>query len=325
MIEKIPVYIVSGMLGAGKTSFIKRLMRHGSDHQNIKVIVSEASPLGVDQLTLGLESPEDLVAGCVCCVGFDAALKTLLRVSEGVDSETTKVILETSGISDPTTLLFELSKDPRFSQRFCINGVITLVDCVNASVQSDRYREWSTQVQLSDAVLLTHLDSIRPSERSGVIQLLKQKIFSKKAAATIYGLVPEDNEKLITDIKSGVVFRKSQVGKSVIVRQDNKDSTHDGLLCTEIEFETRSSAADVLAFCQAVTCMAPTLARMKLLVAASDYGDFYLGQIVMGKVQALESVSVKSGLTRSRLYIIDDHVRESQISPMIELFFDTQL
>ncbi|EPM65518.1 hypothetical protein A584_28326 [Pseudomonas syringae pv. theae ICMP 3923] len=322
---RIPVYIITGMLGAGKTTFIKNVMQQIPGDE-IRVVVSEASPMGVDQLTLGLDNPEDLVAGCVCCVGFDAALKTLLGISDGVDNKTTKVILETSGISDPTTLLFELSKDPRFFQLFTVSGVITLVDCMNASVQSERYQEWTAQVQLSDVIYLSHLDSVRPSERSAVLDRVTSAVMSINRNVQILGADARDRAKLIFDIKIGRSLRGEQPSLTALAPQNKLASTHDQLLCAEIEFKATSNAADVLAFCQAVVCMVPTLARMKLLVAMDDtVGDFYLAQVVMGKIQALERVTIKNGLTLSRLYIIDDHVKEAQVAPLVELFFDTKV
>lgn len=98
----IPILIVSGFLGAGKTSLVRWLlaeaMRNG---KRVAVISNEFGALGIDQALLGEGDPAvvQLDGGCVCCQLSDELVDTLEMLRKNVNPD--QIIIETSGVALP--------------------------------------------------------------------------------------------------------------------------------------------------------------------------------------------------------------------------------
>jgi cobalamin biosynthesis protein CobW len=130
---KIPATIVTGFLGAGKTSLIRHLLAK-PDGRRLAVIINEFGDLGVDRellLGCGVEgcAEDDLIElpnGCICCTVADAFLptmQTLLDRPEPPDH----IVIETSGLALPKPLV-KAFQWPDVRARVTVDGVITVVD-----------------------------------------------------------------------------------------------------------------------------------------------------------------------------------------------------
>ncbi len=132
-VGKIPATVITGFLGAGKTSMIRHILSHAKGRR-IALIINEFGDLGVDGEILkgcGIEGcTEDniveLANGCICCTVADdflPAIQSLLERPEPPDH----IVIETSGLALPKPLVRAFSW-PEVRTRVTVDGVVTLID-----------------------------------------------------------------------------------------------------------------------------------------------------------------------------------------------------
>ena len=161
----VPVTILTGFLGSGKTTVLNRLLRRPS-LAGAAVIVNEFGAIGLDHLLI--EASEEqftlLDNGCVCCTvrgDLVATLKELDRRSQaGETPPLTRVIIETTGLADPAPILHTLMAEAELVARFRIAGVITTVDAVNGAATLAGHPEAAKQVAVADRLLVTKTDLV---------------------------------------------------------------------------------------------------------------------------------------------------------------------
>jgi len=163
----IPVTVLTGFLGSGKTTVLNHLLRQPG-MEGTAVIVNEFGAVGLDHLLIA--SPGEQFAlldnGCVCCTVRSDLVETLKDLVSRVASDAlppvNRVLLETTGLADPAPILHTLMIEPELSKQFCIGGVVTTVDAVNGLATLDRHPEAVKQVAIADRLLLTKTDLASP-------------------------------------------------------------------------------------------------------------------------------------------------------------------
>lgn len=172
----IPVTIVTGFLGAGKTTLINRLLRepHG---ERIAVIENEFGAVGVDAEFLATGGEEIIVQldnGCLCCTvrgDLARALQQLLEQAKAGNFEFDRVLIETSGMADPGPVIQTFMAETAIEARFHLDGVVTLVDALNVQAEIERI-EHRSQIGHADRLLLTKTDLVGPERVAEVRDLL---------------------------------------------------------------------------------------------------------------------------------------------------------
>src|SRR4029077_17196429 len=130
--RRIPATIVTGFLGAGKTSLVRHLLTTAAGHR-LAIIVNEFGELGIDrELLLGCGdaacSDEDIVElanGCLCCTVADDFLPTLRRLVDRAEPPG-HIIVETSGLALPKPLVQAFAW-PEIRTRLTVDGVVTVI------------------------------------------------------------------------------------------------------------------------------------------------------------------------------------------------------
>ena len=136
--RRIPATIVTGFLGAGKTSLVRHLIATASGHR-LAIIVNEFGELGIDRellLGCGDEACRDddiveLANGCLCCTVAGDFLPTLTRLVDRRDPPG-HIIVETSGLALPKPLVQAFAW-PEIRTRLTVDGVVTVIDAAAAS------------------------------------------------------------------------------------------------------------------------------------------------------------------------------------------------
>jgi G3E family GTPase len=165
----IPTAVLTGFLGAGKTSLLNSLLKDPL-LANACVIINEFGEIGIDHLLV--EKSDDniveLAAGCLCCTIRGDLITTLtdllLRRDQGSIKAFDRVVVETTGLADPAPVLHALMRDPLLLNRLRLEGVITVVDGVNGWATLDAYAEAVKQVAVADRIVLTKLDLLHGIE-----------------------------------------------------------------------------------------------------------------------------------------------------------------
>jgi len=174
----IPVTLLTGFLGSGKTTVLNHVLKQ-PDIAATAVIVNEFGEIGIDHLLVE-RSSEDVVllnSGCLCCTVRGDIVDTLTNLFvdrvKGKVPFFTRVAIETTGLADPAPILHTLMTDPIVAARYMLDGVVTTVDAVNGAGTLDRQPEAVKQVAVADRLLLTKADLADPAARQAIEVRLK--------------------------------------------------------------------------------------------------------------------------------------------------------
>jgi len=159
----IPVAVLTGFLGSGKTTLIRSLLRNPA-FEGTAVIVNEFGEIGLDHLLVEAAEEETvlLAGGCLCCAtrgDLVRALRSLLDRRERAELPAYgRVIVETSGLADPAPILQTLMSDPLRLSRYKPAGLTATVDCLLGVDTLARHGEAVRQIALADRILVTKTD-----------------------------------------------------------------------------------------------------------------------------------------------------------------------
>ncbi|MGX1309410.1 G3E family GTPase [Amorphus suaedae] len=160
---RIPVTLLTGFLGSGKTSLLNALLSDPAQ-TGIFVIVNEVGAVGLDHLLVdrALDGAVVLENGCACCAVRGDLRSTLMTLSERVAAGAlpplSHVVIETSGLVDPGPLVSLFTADPGVRQRFDLQAVATTVDGLHADADLSAHEEARRQVLFADRVIVTKAD-----------------------------------------------------------------------------------------------------------------------------------------------------------------------
>src|SRR5690625_4117070 len=129
---KIPITIVTGCLGSGKTTVLNYLLQQ-IDNDHIAVIVNEFGKAGLDHhiLRTSQETVSLINSGCMCCNSredLEHELKELLFYHERQEKGYERIIIETTGLADPSPIVYTIISHPILRNHFYVDLIITTVD-----------------------------------------------------------------------------------------------------------------------------------------------------------------------------------------------------
>jgi len=167
--QAIPVSVLTGFLGSGKTTILGHLLRQ-PEFSRTAVIINEFGEIGLDHELV--EASEDsliaLTTGCLCCkVRTDLAetLQDLLRRRDtGSCTPFDRIVIETSGLADPAPILQTLMTDATLAERLVLGSVATTVDALHGATTLAREGVSQKQVAVADRIVLTKLDMAATAE-----------------------------------------------------------------------------------------------------------------------------------------------------------------
>ncbi len=202
--RRIPVFVLTGFLGSGKTSLLSRLLAAGR-LSDTAVLVNEFGELGIDQLLIRQidERVVLLNAGCVCCSIredlLDALRELFVARLRGETGAFQRVLIETSGISDPVPILHTLLSDPFLMDRFCVGGVVTLVDGGLAMEDLTKYPEALHQLVAADLFIMTKTDLSETSQ----MQALQAELAAMNPQVPCVSNLDADMDRIQAFLDSG--------------------------------------------------------------------------------------------------------------------------
>lgn len=242
--HKIPVTVITGFLGAGKTTLVRHLLQHNQGRR-IAVLVNEFGEVGIDgdllrecQICDEDESPAnnivELANGCLCCTVQEEFLPTMQELIKRRD-QIDCILIETSGLALPKPLV-QSFRWPEIRNAATVDGVVTVVDCealaigqfvgnldaLEAQRQADDSIDHETpieelfedQLACADMVLLTKGDCVESSDRT-------------KVQAWLETAVPQGVK--IVPTQQGAINPDVLLGFNAAVEDDleNRHSHHD--------------------------------------------------------------------------------------------------
>ena len=162
-IAPIPVLVVSGFLGSGKTTLVRHLLAHAQrTGDRIAVISNEFGALGIDQALLGASEGAyvELEGGCVCCELSDELRDTLQLLREQVNPS--RVIVETSGVALPSDTQLQFWREP-VCHWVDDDIAVIVVNAEQLREGHDLHGTFEDQVSSADLLLLNKIDLVPAS------------------------------------------------------------------------------------------------------------------------------------------------------------------
>ena len=153
----VPVFIISGFLGSGKTTFINYSLESASSRLKIMVLINEFGTISIDRKIIKADPDNivDLSGGCICC-GLFSELMSSLRFALDV-FKADMILIESTGLAFPGEIARQ-ALTPAFEGRIQFGGIITLMDA--ASIQLDEHPVVEEQLKAANVVIVNKIDLI---------------------------------------------------------------------------------------------------------------------------------------------------------------------
>ncbi|MET7641907.1 CobW family GTP-binding protein [Streptomyces sp. NPDC005438] len=211
----IPVVLLAGFLGSGKTTVLNHLLRH-SGGTRIGAVVNDFGSIEIDAMSVAgqVDSMVSLGNGCLCCAvdvsDLDEVLEKLAHPSAGMDL----LVIEASGLAEPETLIRMIlaSENPHI----VYGGMVLVVDAAEYRHTRRRHPEIERHLPLADLVVLNKVDRIEEEQRLDLARELRVLSGSALVSAR-YGRV---DPELLFDVRPEETGRAVQLSFDQLWRED---------------------------------------------------------------------------------------------------------
>ncbi|MCJ8209035.1 GTP-binding protein [Mucilaginibacter sp. RS28] len=230
--EPIPVTIISGFLGAGKTTFLNKLITRRKNYR-LAVIENEFGEIGIDG-DLVINEKNDLFEmnnGCLCCSlnqDFYALLESLWAQHDQYD----EIVIETTGIADPALVAAPFLTDQTVSRYFELKRVICLVDARHIETELEVSDEARKQISFSDILLINKTDLVSLVD----VQRIEKLLTALNPFAAVFNASKENYpfDELISLDRMKIVQRRP---KFSVAPQRVESHSHHNLTSLSFTFQ----------------------------------------------------------------------------------------
>ncbi|MGE9214501.1 MULTISPECIES: CobW family GTP-binding protein [Exiguobacterium] len=152
----IPVQLVTGFLGAGKTTYMNRLLE--ATDERLLVIVNELGSVNIDeQLIVKMDQEQiELSNGCICCSIQSDLSKTFYQLASKDTFD--RIVIETTGVADPAPIIQTIYYDDYLRTRFKLTAILTVVDA--SQMDRELFIEGIHQIAYADVILMNKIDLV---------------------------------------------------------------------------------------------------------------------------------------------------------------------
>ena len=238
---KIPISILTGFLGSGKTTVLNRVVRQ-PEMAHALVIINELGEIGIDH-ELVESATDDVVllqSGCLCCSVRSDLIETLqsmfAKVGRGEISPFDRVIIETTGLADPGPILQAFMAEPSVTRHFEVDGVIATVDAMTGEATLGRHIEAVKQMAVADRILLTKTDLAEPAQCLAVERrlqalnpsapIVRTVLANRIDPALLFGVGLYDPSSKSSDVRRWLDWESAPANANV-VPGTHAEHTHD--------------------------------------------------------------------------------------------------
>ncbi|RDI95791.1 GTP-binding protein [Meiothermus sp. QL-1] len=186
---RIPVSIVGGFLGAGKTTLVNHLIQKGG--RRFGVVVNEFGETGIDASLIenvDTDGIAELTNGCLCCVGREDLVSALFKL---LGRRPEHILIELSGLADPVPVA-QAVLDPFARPHFELDGIIGVADARNLARTLQDNPEGAVQLAYASVVVLNKTDLAPPEALTEAEALLRQTNPLAPLYPAVRGQVPPE-------------------------------------------------------------------------------------------------------------------------------------
>ncbi|GHO60762.1 CobW family GTP-binding protein [Ktedonobacter robiniae] len=195
--QRIPVYVLVGFLGSGKTTVLGEMLGWCVE-QGLKpgLIINEFGDVSIDGEALrdeGLAMTE-LTDGCVCCTAGEELVPAILEMARRPDVDL--VFLEATGLADPADMLDELTA-PFLWQKVVVGGIISVMDSKRIIELAGNLELARKQIEFADVLVMNKCDLIDPEWRQALLEWVPRYAPKAQVFPAVEGLPEEGVEALL--------------------------------------------------------------------------------------------------------------------------------
>ena len=214
----IPVTIITGFLGSGKTTLINHILNLQNGIKTA-VLVNEFGEIGIDNQLI-IKTGEDMIEltnGCICCTINGELLNTLNKIlDEKKDVE--YLIIETTGLADPLPVAMTVNN---FRERLRLDSIITVVDAENFNDETINSPIARSQIMYGDILLLNKCDLVSKNRLNYVESKLHE---TKKEPRILKSVKSEIPLPLLLSVG---LFQTDLIGKKSLTHEHEHDHEHE--------------------------------------------------------------------------------------------------
>ena len=192
---KTKVDIISGFLGAGKTTLIKKLLKEGFQGEQVVLIENEFGEIGIDGGFLkeaGVEIRE-MNSGCICCSLVGDFGESLKEVVETYHPD--RILIEPSGVGKLSDVI-KAVKDVQDKVEIELNSFTTVADVTKCKIYLKNFGEFfSNQIEYAGAIILSRTDKAKPGKAEEAVQMLRE--INEKAPIITTPIAQLDGKKIV--------------------------------------------------------------------------------------------------------------------------------
>ena len=218
----IKIDVISGFLGAGKTTLIKKLFESRLKNEKVVLIENEFGEIGVDGAFLkdsGVEIKE-INSGCICCSLVGDFSKSMKEIVEKFAPD--RIIIEPSGVGKLSDIIKAIEK---VEEPLKINIVATVVDGGKCKMYFKNFGEfYDDQIKQANTVIVSKTDKLSKEKTLAAVELIKS--LNPKATIVTTPVVELEPDKLL-DVLEGDVANVDELLKSLAIDHDDDDDDHD--------------------------------------------------------------------------------------------------
>ena len=328
--QRIPISLITGFLGSGKTSLINRFLGL-PEASGTAVVVNEFGEIGLDHhLIVASDDKVVLLAnGCVCCAVRGDLVAALDRLycagAASADAAFGRVVIEASGLADASPVIHMLLAEPSIKARYRLERVVTVVDAVNGDASLDQHLESVKQLAVADQVVLTKTDLQGPDATSR-LEALRRRIRSINPGAALVDAHGAGSDWLIAAL-TGDAERSQWMGdggdSAAVSKPLGKSSGHDQRFASfcYVRDEPMSEEALLLLLQAIGDNLGPQLLRIKGIVNVRESPDrpavIHGAQKILHQLEWLERWP--SADHRTRIVFITVDAGQALVEELIEL------
>jgi G3E family GTPase len=312
---KIPVTVVTGFLGAGKTTLVRRFLAT-PEGNGTAVVINEFGSVGIDDaLVRGSTDQVTLLGnGCLCCntrSDLQIALRNLVAEREQrTVPHFKRILIETSGLADPGPILQTFATDRALGAEFHVEVVVAMVDAVAGLDTLEWSAEARKQVILADRLVISKTDLAKPS----AVKRLTARLTALNPRAGIDTAVDGDlDPRWLIESDNGRELRSSSAG--FVAEAEHSDGIASFVLTedTPLAWEAFARAMETL-----IALRGPDLLRVKGLLNVAGCR----GPVVVQVVQHLAHPPVELATwpdeeRKSRLVFITRNIAEREVRNLL--------
>ncbi|KAL6931644.1 uncharacterized protein HGUI_00885 [Hanseniaspora guilliermondii] len=354
--KKIPITIITGFLGSGKSTMLNYLTNHllqNKQELKIAVIMNEFGDTLDIEKSITIHDKQsndntvewlDLGNGCICCSVKDAGVKAIEDLVKRQHGSIDYIILETSGMADPTNLAKMFWLDESLMSNIRLDGILTVLDSINMknlvdgkSINEDSFKIISKQVAVADKIIVNKIDQISNDALKTVKAYIQNINNNCEVLSTTYGKINDLRDILFLNGYTSFDSKSKSLSKD---QDNNIDSSISTIKIDLPIIHTKETYEEILHYLQKlhwqsfgynyedkVESVYGEILRTKgLLIVDIEKRDYKVIQGVRDTFEIMETSSEPFKNTEmGKLVLIGENLNKNLIMKELEEIFNQQV